>query len=316
MKKINRRSLASIIALVCVMTAVPVTGCTFNVENAGSSTAAEESTTAAQSETTVVQSDTTVIMGSEVDAPQKLTEDQVIDAFDYFMVNSLVELNSPVRRYWNYEKTEGNTATFWFTSNNPSFPVRIDIDLETGEAVAKAFERKGGEIAEIVDEGVSAYNFNAADYVKNPPELNINTKSKDMKDYLGKNISEAKKEYSDLEYKPDQMNNGWINKNLMFDPYEKDKETIEYVRVFDTDAYSVYGVVTGMSLKDAIANAVMNGAGSMIPGDDATIDGEGKLYYFEMADGNTLEVVLTKDGTVNYAGVISKNIKDKFVTEI
>ena len=60
----------------------------------------------------------------------------------------------------------------------------------------------------------------------------------------------------------------------------------------------------------------MNGAGSMIPGDDAVIDGEGKVYYFEMADGNTLEIVLTKDGTVNYAGVISKNIKDKFVTEI
>ena len=152
--------------------------------------------------------------------------------------------------------------------------------------------------------------------IKNPPELNINTKSKDMKDYLGKNISEAKTEFSDLEYKPDQMNNGWVNKNLMFDPYEKDKETIEYVRVFDTDAYSVYGVVTGTSLKDAVANAVMNGAGSMIPGDDTVIDGEGKVYYFEMADGNTLEVVLTKDGTVNYAGVISKNIKDKFVTEI
>ena len=54
----------------------------------------------------------------------------------------------------------------------------------------------------------------------------------------------------------------------------------------------------------------------MIPGDSSLIDGEGKLYYFEMSDGNTLEVVLTKDGTVNYAGVISKNIKDKFVTDI
>ena len=316
MKKINRRSLASIIALVCVMTAVPVTGCTFNVENAGSSTAAEESTTAAQSEATVVQSDTTVIMGSEVDAPQKLTEDQVINAFDYFMVNSLVELNSPVRRYWNYEKTEGNTAIFWFTSNNLNFPVRMDIDLETGEAVAKAFERKGGELAEITDEGVSEYNFNAWDYIKNPPALNINTKSNDMQCYLGKNIKDIKTEFSDLEYKPDQKNYGWVNKNLMFDPFEKDKETVEYVRVFDSNAYSVYGIVTGMSFKDAVANAVVNGAGSMIPGDSALIDGEGKLYYFEMSDGNTLEVVLTKDGTVNYAGVISKNIKDKFVTDI
>lgn len=310
MKKIRRHSLAFIIALICVLTAMPVTGCAVNMDVAGSSSAAEESTAPSLEATTVTT-------GSETTAAEnKLTEDEAKQAFNYFMVNSLVELNSPVRRYWNYEKTEGNTATFWFTSNNPSFPVRIDIDLETGEAVAKAFERKGGEIAEIVDEGVSGYNFNAKDYIKNPPELNINTKSKDMKDYLGKNISEAKTEFSDLEYKPNQMNNGWINKNLMFDPYEKDKETIEYVRVFDTDAYSVYGVVTGMSLKDAVANAVMNGAGSMIPGDSATIDGEGKLYYFEMADGNTLEIILTKDGTVNYAGVISKNIKDKSVTEI
>ena len=67
---------------------------------------------------------------------------------------------------------------------------------------------------------------------------------------------------------------------------------------------------------EGVANAVVNGAGSMIPGDSALIDGEGKLYYFEMSDGNTLEVVLTKEGTVNYAGVISKNIKDKFVTDI
>ena len=218
MKKIRRHSLAFIIALICVLTAMPVTGCAVNMDVAGSSSAAEESTAPSLEATTVTT-------GSETTAAEnKLTEDEAKQAFNYFMVNSLVELNSPVRRYWNYEKTEGNTATFWFTSNNPNFPVRIDIDLETGEAVAKAFERKGGEIAEIVDEGVSAYNFNAKDYVKNPPELNINTSSKDMKDYLGKNISEAKKEFSDLEYKPNQMNNGWVNKNLMFDPYEKDKD--------------------------------------------------------------------------------------------
>ena len=158
MKKIRRHSLAFIIALICVLTAVPATGCAVNMDVAGNSSAAEESTAPSLEATTVTT-------GSETTAAEnKLTEDEAKQAFNYFMVNSLVELNSPVRRYWNFEKTEGNTATFWFTSNNPSFPVRIDIDLETGEAVAKAFERKGGEIAEIMDEGVSAYNFNAADY--------------------------------------------------------------------------------------------------------------------------------------------------------
>ena len=313
MKKTKKHSIAFVIALICALTMVPVTGCANNTPEGANPTVAEESTTASQAETT---NGTLPDTSESAPASDKLTEDQAKEAFNYFMINSLAELNSPVRRYWNYEKTEGDIAVFWFTSNNPSFPTRLDMNLVTGETVASAYERKGADLNKIEDPGVSEYNFNAWDYIKNPPELKSSTNAKDMQQYIGKNISDITKEYTDLEYKPDQKNTGWVNKDLMFDTYGKDKETVEYVRVFEGAEFSLYGIVSGMSLKEAVACAVMNGAASMIPGDSSLIDGEGTLYYFEMEDGNTLEVVLTKEGKVNYAGVISKNIKDKFVTDM
>ena len=305
----KRHSLVLVIALVCALTAMPVAGCASNTSEGGNPSSAAESTAAAPAETT---------NGTLTETPtvqDKLTEEQAKEAFNCFMIESLIELNSPVRRYWNYEKTEGDIAIFWFTSNNLNYPTRLDMNLVTGETVASAYERKGGELNKIDDPGVSGYNFNAWDYIKNPSELTNDTKAKDMQSYLGMKINDVVKEFSDLEYKPDQKNTGWVNKDLMFDTYGKDKESVEYVRIFDTEVYSLYGVIPGMNLKEAIANAVFSGAASMIPGDDGSIDGEGKLYFFEMSDGNTLEILIKED-KVNYAGVISKNIKDRFVTDL
>ena len=53
MKKIRRHSLAFIIALICVLTAVPATGCAVNMDVAGNSSAAEESTAPSLEATTV-----------------------------------------------------------------------------------------------------------------------------------------------------------------------------------------------------------------------------------------------------------------------
>lgn len=318
MKKTKKHSTALVIALICALAMAPVTGCASNTTEGADTSVAEESTVLSQEETTNgTIADTAADTSADSSSAQdKLTEEQAYEAFHYFMIDSLVNLDSPVRRYWYREKTDSDVAVFWFTSNNPSYPTRLDMNLVTGETVASAYERKGADLNKIDDPGVSEYNFNAWDYIKNPPEIKAASNAKDMQQYIGKNIKDITKEYSDLEYKPDQKNTGWVNKNLMFDTYGKDKETVEYVRVSAGEEFSLYGIVPGMSLKDAIACAVMKGAQSMIPGDPALIDGEGKLYYFEMGDGNTLEVVLTKDGKVNYAGVISVSIKDKFVTDM
>ena len=305
----KKQSIALVIALVCALTAVPATGCTGNTSEGGNPSSAEESTTAAPAETT------NGTLPETSDTQNRLTDEQAKEAFNNYMIESLTELNSPIRRYWSYEKTEGDIAVFWFTVNNLNYPTRLDMNLVTGEAVASAYERKAGELNRIDDPGVSEYNFNAWDYIKTPSELTNDKKAKDMQSYLGMNINDVVKEFGDLEYKPDQKNTGWVNKNLMFDPYIKNKDAVEYIRIFDTEAYSLYGVIPGMSLKEAVTFAVFNGAGSMIPGDDGNIDGEGKLYYFEMADGNTLEILIKED-KVNYAGVIGKNIKSAFVTDL
>ena len=316
MKKTTKHSTALVLALICALTMAPVTGCSSNT-NAGADTTAEESTTAPQEETTNgTLPDTTSDTASDAAAQDRLTEDQAYEAFHYFMIEGLINLNSPVRRYWYREKTEGDVVTFWFTGNNLSFPTRLDMNLATGDTVASAYERKGADLTKIDDPGVSEYDFNAWDYLKNPPAINSAANAKDMKQYIGKNIKDITKEYADLEFKPDQNHTGWVNKDLMFDTYGQDKENVEYVRVSGGAEFSVYGIVPGMSSKDAISCAVIGGAGSMITGDPTTIDGDGTLYFFEMGDGNTLEVVLTKDGKVNYAGVISVSIKDKFVTDM
>ena len=307
---------SSVAVLAGAMMIMPLTGCAGNNTGAatGSSVNTENTTVASEETTSDTVADTSVT--SETSSQdEKLTEDQAKKAFEYYMIKNLSEFEARVARFWYFDKTEGDKSTFWFTVNNVQYPVRIDIDLATGEAKASAYERKGGDLNPIEDPGVSEYDFNAWDYIKNPPKTADNN-AKDIKSYLGTNIDDAVKEYSDLKYQPEKSKNGWLNSSILFDTYKKDSKTIEYIKVFGGSDYSIYGVICGMNMKDAIGCIVMNGATSLIPGNNASASDASKQFYFEMRDGNTVELVLDMSNNVIYVGVLSEKIKTEVVPSV
>ena len=309
------RSLAALLA--CTMMLMPMTGCAGNGTDAttASTSAAESSIAAPEESTSDTAADTTADTSETSAVSEKLTEDDAKKAFEYYMAGSLTDIEPHIARYWYFEKTEDNKSTFWFTVNNLQYPVRIDIDLTSGEAKASAYERKGSELNPIEDPGVSEHDFTAWDYIKNPPKA-ADSNAKDLKAVLGSSIDNASKDYKNLKYQPEKSHNGWMNSNVLLDTFNKDNKNIEYIRVFCNADYSIYGVVFGMSLKDAITCLVTNGASSMIPSDISGNSDASKQYFFEMRDGNTVEIVLDKSGNVLYAGLISEKIKADIVPAV
>lgn len=219
-----------------------------------------------------------------------LTTEQAETAFRYYMTDLISgnEIGQDDSLAWGIVRSEEEFCVFRYVINKTK-EVVFYMDMQYGLTTSIVYEQVEKET--IITGG--EFDFNAWDYLDNADEYKIETETTDLQTYLGTNIHEAAKAIGNL---------GDVQqKSVTY--YENDKMTIETdmtegstevacIKILSNpESYSVYGIVPGMSFKEASKYLMISGAAQLT-------HQEAAAFFFIMKDGNTVALTLDADNNV------------------
>ena len=190
---------------------------------------------------------------------------------------------------WYYFDSDGIMKTGWLESGDDWY--YLDDD--------------GKMVTDIITVDGVDYIFNLdGEWLASRP-----SGAREMKSYIGKNANDIIDEFGGFRRAEPQAD-GWINDTFLMSPSSHGGDTIVYFRIINTEEYCLYGLVPGMDFGEAVALLEYDGA-EHLKETNMGSSGDYKICWFEMSDGNVVEIVYSTEGPISYVAVCGKDYIDE-----